>query len=49
MILELVLRGKPFDTPATLVERLRSTLQARVATKGETLHVEELLAVRDLA
>ena len=47
VILELVLRSKPFDIPATLVERLRSTLQTRVAKKGETLHVEELLAVRD--
>ena len=47
VILELVLRSKPFDTPSTLLGRLRTALEARVANKGETLYIEELVAVRD--
>ena len=47
VILETVLKRTPFQSKSELIELLRDKLALRVAAKGETLHVEPLIAIRE--
>ena len=49
LVLELVLRRKPFETVAEFLSRLRVALAPHVAKKGEELRVEQLHHIRDFA
>ena len=47
LVLELVLRRRPFQTPEELVSRLQVALAPRIAAKNEELRVERLLHIRN--
>lgn len=49
VILEVVLKRVPFQTPSELVALLQERLAARVAAKGEVLHVMHLTGIRDFS
>ena len=49
LILELVLRRKPFETPLELQYRLRVTLAPQFDAKNEEIHAEMLHRPRDIA
>ena len=49
LVLELVLRRKPFETVAEFLSRLRVALDPHCAKKGEELRVEQLHHIRDFA
>ena len=49
VILELILKNRPSQTPAELAVALRERLSEKFKAKGEKLLVEDLTAIRDFA